>query len=158
MCYSLKLLVLSFLCDICMCVYICVNWNKYVKKINYFVFIIQQLNNHGVSRRWFTETDVKHFKSGGLGIITNITRNMVNWKKEFFHRYVSKILFIYTEKLCKMQIYLMVFFKDFADRFRSTDLKNGFLWSFFSKILLIDFRIATNLKTGLSKKCSWKIS
>ena len=121
-----------------------------LKKINYFVFIIQQVNNHGLSRRWVTETDVKHFKSGALEIITNITRNMVNWKKEFLHRYISKILF------CKMQIYLMVFFKDFADRFRSTYLKNGFLWSCFSKILLIDFRIATSLKTGLSKQCSWR--
>ena len=127
-----------------------------LKKINYFVFIIQQVNNHGLSRRWVTETDNKHFKSGALEIITNITRNMVNWKKEFLHRYISKILFIDTEKLCKMQIYLMVFFKDFADRFRSTYLKNGFLWSCFSKILLIDFRKATSLKTGLSKQCSWR--
>ena len=128
-----------------------------LKKINYFVFIIQQVNNHGLSRRWVTETDVKHFKSGALEIITNITRNMVNWKKEFLHRYISKILFIDTEKLSKMQISLQVFFKDFADRFRITYLKNGFLWSCFSKILLIDFRIATNLKTGSSKKYSWKI-
>ena len=37
----------------------CINQKKSVKKINYFVFIIQQLNNHGVSRRLFTETDVK---------------------------------------------------------------------------------------------------
>ena len=36
-------------------------------------------------------------------------------------------------------------------------LKNVFLWSCFSNILFIEFRIATNLKTGLSKKCSWKI-
>ena len=49
------------------------------------------------------------------------------------------------------------FFKDFVDRFGTTYLKNWFLWSYFSKILLIDFRIATNLKTGLSKKGSWKI-
>ena len=49
------------------------------------------------------------------------------------------------------------FFKDFVDRFGTTYLKNWFLWSYFSKILLIDFRIATNLKTGLPKKYSRKI-
>ena len=31
----------------------------YVKKINYFVFIIHRVNNHGVSSWWFSETDVK---------------------------------------------------------------------------------------------------
>ena len=66
-------------------------------------------------------------------------------------------MFIDTEKLSKMEIPLQVFFKDFTDRFRITYLKNGFLWSFFSRIFLIDFRIATNLQTGLSKKCSCKI-
>ena len=125
--------------------------------MNYYVFIIHQVNNHRASRRWFTETDVKHFKSGASRTITNITRSMVNWKKEFLHRCISKILFIDTEKLSKRQISLQVFFKDFADRFRINYLNKGFLWSCFSKILLIDFRIATNLKTGLSKKCSWKI-
>ena len=66
---------------------------------------------------------------------------------------ISKIVFIDTEKLCKMQISLQVFFKDSVDRFRITYLKNGFFLSFL-KIFLIDFRIATNLKTALSKKCS----
>ena len=37
------------------------------------------MNKHGVSRRWFTEADVKHFKNGILQ--TNITRSMVNCKK-----------------------------------------------------------------------------
>ena len=73
---------------------------------------------------WFTEADAKHFKSGTLGTTTNITRSMVNWKKELFG---------------------------------TTLLKNGILWSCFSKILLMDFRIATNLKSGSSKKYSWKI-
>ena len=91
-------------------------------------------------------------------LITNITRSMVNWKKkEFLHVFISKILFIDTEQLSKMQISLQVFFKDSVDRFGTTYLKNGFLWSCFSKILLIDFWIATNLKTGSSKKYSWKI-
>ena len=49
-----------------------------MKKINYFVFTINQVNNHGVSKRWFTETDVKYFKSILLETTTNITRSMVN--------------------------------------------------------------------------------
>ena len=115
------------------------------------------MNNHGVSRRWFIEFDVKHFKIGALRTITNITRSKVNWKKWIHSQAYFKDLFIDTEKLSKMQISLQVFFKDFADRFWTTYLENGFLWSCFSKILLTDFRIATNLKTGLSKKCSWEI-
>ena len=115
-----------------------------------FVFI-------GLSRRWFIEIAVKHFKSGVLRTITNITKGMVNWKNEFFHKCISKILIIDAENLSEMQISSQVFFKDFADRFRITYLKNGFLWSCFSNILLIDFWLATNQKTGLSKKCSWKI-
>ena len=100
----------------------------YVKKISYFVFIIHQVNNHRVSRRWLTETDVKHLNSSALGTITNTNRSIVNWKKknEFLHRCISKILFIDTEKLSKIQISLQVFFKGFAERFRITYLKNGF--------------------------------
>ena len=52
--------------------------------------------------------------------ITNVTRGMVNWKKEFFSRCISKILFIDTEKLSKMHISLQVFFRDFGDRFGIT--------------------------------------
>ena len=54
---------------------------------------MQQVNNHGVFRRWFVETDVKYFKSGALKAITNITRSMVEWIpsqvyfKDFVHRY-----------------------------------------------------------------------
>ena len=109
------------------------------------------MNNHGVSRKWFTETNVKHFKSGTLR--TSTTRCMVNWKEQFLYRCISKILFIDTEKLSKMKISSQVFFKDFADRFGITYLKNGFLWSCFSKMLWIYFRIATTLKTGFSRKC-----
>ena len=36
------------------------------------LYINQVMNKHGVSRRCFTETDVKHFKSGALRTITNI--------------------------------------------------------------------------------------
>ena len=78
-------------------------------------------------------------------------------KKNFLTGVFQKILFIDTEKLSKMQISLQVFFKDFADRFRITYLKNGFFWSCFSKILSTDFKIATNLKARLSKTWSWKI-
>ena len=46
----------------------------YVKKINYYVFIIHQVNKHGVSRRWYTDADVKDFKRGALRTTTNITR------------------------------------------------------------------------------------
>ena len=50
----------------------------YIKKKYYFALIIHQVNKHRDSRRWFTEADVKHFKSGTLRTITNITRIMVN--------------------------------------------------------------------------------
>ena len=56
------------------------------------------MNKHGVSRGWITEADVKHFKSGALRTITNITKSMINWKK------ISKILFIGTEQLSEVQI------------------------------------------------------
>ena len=39
---------------------ISVSFNKYVKKRN-FVFILHQVNKHVVSRRWITESNVKHF-------------------------------------------------------------------------------------------------
>ena len=52
---------------------------------------------------------------------------MVNWKKEFFRKCISKILFIDTEGLSKMWISSQVFFKDFVDRCETTCLKNGFL-------------------------------
>ena len=131
---------------------ILVNENKHVKKRNYFVLIIHQVSKHGVSRRWFTEADVKHFKSGTLRTITNITRIMVDWKKEFLHRCISNFLFIDTEQLSKLQVSSQVFSKNFVNRFGTTYLKNGFLWSCISKMFLIDFRIAINVKTGSSEK------
>ena len=85
------------------------------------------MNNHGVSRKWFPEADVKYFKSSTLRTITNKYKYGKLKKKEFLHRCVSKILFIDPEKLSKMQISLQIFFKDFADRFGITYLKNGFL-------------------------------
>ena len=51
------------------------------------------MNKHELSRRTFTETDVKDFESGVLRTITNITKSRVNWKKEFLHGSISKILF-----------------------------------------------------------------
>ena len=47
-------------------------------------------------RNWFTEAAVKHFKSGIVRTITNITRTMVNWKKDFLHSCISKVFFIDT--------------------------------------------------------------
>ena len=60
--------------------------------------------------------------SVALRTITNITRSMVNWKKWIIHWFISKILFLDTEQLSKMQISLQVFFKDFVYRFRTTYL------------------------------------
>ena len=48
-------------------------------------------------------------------------------------------------------------FQGFVHRLKTTNLKTGFLWSCFSKILLMGFRIATNLKTESSKKYSRNI-
>ena len=47
--------------------------------------------------------------------------------------------------------------KDFDDLFETDYLKNEFLLSCFSKILFIDFIIATDLKTESPKKGSRKI-
>ena len=40
------------------------------------------MNKRGVSRRWFTEADVKDFKNTALRIVKNITSSMVNWKRK----------------------------------------------------------------------------
>ena len=58
---------------------------------------------------------------------------MVNWKTEFLHKFISRILFIDTEQFSKMQIFFKVFLKDFIDRFGTTYLKSGFIWIFFQK-------------------------
>ena len=70
---------------------------------------------------------------------------------------LSQILVIDTEEFSKMQISCQVFFEDSVDRFWTTvpTLKNDFV--LFIKILLIYLWIASNLKTGLSKKYLWKI-
>ena len=42
--------------------------------------MINQVNKYGVSRRWFIETDVKHFKRGALRTIINIAeKEYVSW-------------------------------------------------------------------------------
>ena len=83
-------------------------------------------------------------------------------KKQFLYRCISKIRLLDTEQLSKMHISLQVFFKDFVDQFGTTFLKNRFLWSCFLNILLIDFWIASNLKTRssnlksiLERFCLW---
>ena len=100
---------------------------------------------------------IPNIKSGALRTTTSITRNMLNWKKEFLHMFISKILFIDTEQFSKTNIFSHVFFKDFVDGFGATFLKNEILWSCFSQILLIDFGKATNLTPGSSKKYSCEI-
>ena len=79
------------------------------------------MNNHRVSRRWFTETNVRYFKSGELN---NHKQEYGKLKKRIpSQRYISKILITDTEKLYNMQISSQVFFKDFIDRFRISTLK-----------------------------------
>ena len=81
--YLLYLILLPFLYDIY------VNQNKYVKKRNYFVFIIHQVNKDGVSRRWFAETGVKFFKSDSLRTSANIAEKVYSFygkrKKNSLH-------------------------------------------------------------------------
>ena len=72
MCYLFKLLVLTFFYNIY------INQNKYFKKMNYFVFTINKVNKHQVSRKWFTKTDTKHLQSDALRTNTNTTRSMVH--------------------------------------------------------------------------------
>ena len=100
---------------------------------------------------------IPNIKSGALRTTTSITRNMLNWKKEFLHMFISKILFIDTEQFSKTNIFSHVFFKDFVDGFGATFLKNEILWSCFSQVLLIDFGKATNLTPGSSKKYSCEV-
>ena len=65
-----------------------------------------QMNKLGVFSRWFTEADVKYFKSAALRTVTNKARSMsamVNKKKKkILGRCISKILFIDTEYSPKM--------------------------------------------------------
>ena len=67
---------------------------------------------------------LRDFKSGLIRTIT--TKSTVNWKKEFLHMCISKILFIDTEKLSKMQISSQVLFKDF-DNYNKNNLFKGTL-------------------------------
>ena len=107
-------------------------------------------------RRAFNGPCFLWFKTFAL-IITLQEYGKLKKKKAFLQKCISQILFINTEQRSKIQISLQVFFKDSVDRFRTTYDINGFLWSCFSKILLIDFRTATNIKSGSSKMYSWKI-
>ena len=59
------------------------------------------MNIHGVSRRWITETDVKHFKSGTLRAITDVAE-----KEYTFYGQLKKIA-------------SQVYFKDFIRRHRT---------------------------------------
>ena len=82
------------------------------------------MNKHVVSRRWFTETDVKHFKSGALKKMTNIAHK----EHTPFHCKLKKFfcllvyVFIDTEQYSEIGIFSLVFFQDFVDRFRTAYL------------------------------------
>ena len=67
------------------------------------------VNKHGVSRKSLTEDDVKQSQT--------YQKNVKLKKKEFLHRCISKILFIDKEQFSKMQVFLLLFFNDFVDRF-----------------------------------------
>ena len=78
---------------------------------------------YGVSGRWFTETDVKHFKSDELRTIISALRTIHLYAK-LKKRIISQVyiisvyhqcMFIDTEQLSKMWISSQVFFKDFVD-------------------------------------------
>ena len=59
------------------------------------------MNKCGVSRRWFTEADVKDFKNTALRIVKNITRSMVNWGKK---RIPSQVHFLIDLELPTLKI------------------------------------------------------
>ena len=58
---------------ICICMYVCM----YVYICIYiYVYIFKRSRsiNFKVSRKWFYETDVKHYQNGALSTITNIAK------------------------------------------------------------------------------------
>ena len=66
------------------------------------------MNKHGVSRKWFTEVDVKDFKSGALRTTTEISvsppRNEIYFSfipLLFHYTYISILLFSPYRTLCK---------------------------------------------------------
>ena len=59
------------------------------------------MNKCGVSRRWFTEADVKDFKNTALRIVKNITRSMVNWGEK---RIPSQVHFLIDLELPTLKI------------------------------------------------------
>ena len=89
------------------------------------------MNKHGVSLRWFTEADVKDFKSGALRTITNITRSTENSKKKSSQMYFKD--FVHTEQN-RIQM-------------QNNFIKCKFLRRYFSRILFIDSELP-NLKNG----------
>ena len=56
-----------------------------------------------------------------------------------------------------MWISSQVFSKDFVDRFGTTYIKNGFLWGYVSRILLIDFTISSYLDYNSFKSTLKKV-
>ena len=83
------------------------------------------MNNHDVSRRWFTETDVKHFKSGALRTTTNIIRSMLNRKKRMLSQVCVKVFF-HRYRKAKMQILCRCFSRILQIDSESLTLKMDF--------------------------------
>ena len=113
----------------------------YVKKINYFVFIIHQVNKNGVSGRWFTETDVKHFNSGAQRTITNIARGIPSMGNE------------------KKWIPSQGYFKGFVYTLQNSFLKCEIFHRYFSRVLLIDSELPTlkmDFFEGTFQKFCWR--
>ena len=121
------------------------------------------MHKHGVSRKWFTETDVKYFKSDVLKTMTNITRSLVNWKKKnsftgVCQRFCSPIQKIFLKCKFLRRCFSRILW---IDKFGTTNLKMDFfevflfwfLFFVFLKILFLDFRIATNLKSIYERIC-----
>ena len=63
--------------------------------------VIDQLNKHGDLRMWFTESDVKHFRSGAS--ITNMAEKQMEYT-------------IYSKQNKNFKLSPQVYFKDFVHR------------------------------------------
>ena len=97
------------------------------------------------------ELDTKQFPQH---TIADLISGIIAQSGEAFMVEGNKHTHTRTQQVSKTQISSQVFFNDFVDKFGTTKLKNGFLQSRFLKTLSIDFKIATNIETGPSKKYS----
>ena len=121
------------------------------------------MHKHGVSRKWFTETDVKYFKSDVLKTITNITRSLVKWKKNnsftgVCQRFCSPIQKIFLKCKFLRRCFSRIFW---IDKFGTTNLKMDYFEVFLFWFLLFFFFFFENFAVRLqnsyqSKKYLWK--